>query len=586
MPQPRRTAWVLITTLFAITTLVSSPRVVLGKSPVGICPADGMPTRWTDQFHPPNTIRVLRKTGPNAGKVETVDFWKYVGTVLRAEYSSGSAKPPPWMRVGAITVKQYAWYYTTFWRGGKVTITNPDGSTRYDCYDVKDTTADQIYRPEKKNAAGEWIAANVPTAANLNAMRETWHVTLRKWQADKYRSRLFLTGYRSGRQNPCGTDSTGYKIYQKSLRDCGTKKMTLEETLRLYFGPNYLVVDTRGHDVLSDTNDWRGDLGVLTPGTGAWRLYKGGGDSFTAGPSNSFGNIGTVLGQGMGNVDVVDSNGANDSKLMADLIMLVDNSGKKLLTARSIGNGLAQPISQNVPQGTAAEQLLVADFNGDLLTDAGLLSNGKLAVMRALGNGTFAEPVDWWTGPLNLSTDLAMAGDTNGDGKADLIVRNAAGVYSVAVSPASCSDRTVWGVCPTAAIGANGWGEATAWATWNPDDVKTVVGDYDRDGRDDILAVVKNGTGIKVLGLRSTGGAFVDASLMYQADGVNWAELSVQAMNINSDGMADLALLQNADGSTRVSWLRTNERNRNPATMTAMPALTDSLPWSANNRPF
>jgi len=37
---------------------------------------------------------------------------------------------------------------------------------------------------------------------------------------------MFLTGYRSGYQNPCGSDSTGYKIFQKSLFDCTVKNLT------------------------------------------------------------------------------------------------------------------------------------------------------------------------------------------------------------------------------------------------------------------------------------------------------------------------------------------------------------------------
>src|SRR5688572_1792091 len=152
MPQPRRTAWALVAALFLATlALVGPTSVAFGATPTPtLCP-DGMPTMWTDDVHPPNTVRVLRNMGPLKGRVETVPMWKYVGTVVRAEYSTGGTKPFPWMHVGALTVKQYAWYYAKMWRGGRVTYTNPNdpNDTITECYDLKDSTADQIYHPEK-----------------------------------------------------------------------------------------------------------------------------------------------------------------------------------------------------------------------------------------------------------------------------------------------------------------------------------------------------------------------------------------------------------------------------------------------------
>ena len=40
-------------------------------------------------------------------------------------------------RAGAVAVKQYAWFHVLKWRGGKY---------NGDCFDVKDTTADQLYK--------------------------------------------------------------------------------------------------------------------------------------------------------------------------------------------------------------------------------------------------------------------------------------------------------------------------------------------------------------------------------------------------------------------------------------------------------
>ena len=67
------------------------------------------------------------------GKVDTVDFKDYV---LRVDSREWNVKQGALRKAGAVAVKQYAWYYVLHYRGGKYNGT---------CYDVKDTTADQLY---------------------------------------------------------------------------------------------------------------------------------------------------------------------------------------------------------------------------------------------------------------------------------------------------------------------------------------------------------------------------------------------------------------------------------------------------------
>ena len=556
------------------------------------------PTHWVDELHPPVTVRVFRSRGPTAGKVDVVPLWKYVGRVVRAEYSTGSSKPYPWMHVGALTVKEYAWFYAMHWRGHMIPVydtAEPPNIVGYDCYDLTDTTADQIYTDWKhpKNDPVTWIEANTPSGPNLEAMRETWHLSIRKWVPAENKSRLFLTGYRSGKQMPCGADATGFKIYQKSLRDCGSKGLTLEETLRKYFEPNLLIVDTRLNDVVDDSGAYKGDLGVLytSGGSTGWKLYEGTASSFTSGANGTFSvDPSKVLGQGVGNIDLGSSSmtdtGPNDSRVLADLLMLVDKGSghRDVKVARATGGAGAFGSLASFAAPDGAQRLLVADFNGDLTDDAGVLvdlggGQAALKVMKSKGDGTLNTTAsDWWTGPLNLAADdvFVAAGDVNGDEKADLIMRDATtGVFTVATSRASCSPIGPWADhCAPENVGAPGLVAAVPWLstfTAAAANVKLVVGDYDRDGRDDAIALVKNASGsaFKVFGIRAkTDGTFADAQQLWDSGSLAFSDVTPTALNVNSDGMADLAMFVNQGGTTSVQWLKTVERSTTPASMT------------------
>jgi hypothetical protein len=574
--NPRPSAWALIGVLVV---------GLLGSAGTAVTFAVDKPTActaWTDEYHPPTEIRVYRNTGPNAGHVETVPFWTYVGTVLAAEYSTSGPKGPVWFRMGAVSVKQYGWYYTMHYRGGKVTNYNEDGTVAsYECFDVRDSTLDQLYKPERM-VDGVWVPRNVPSAANLSAMAETWHVSLRKWMVDKQRSRFFLTGYRSGKRNPCGADAKGFRIMQKSLADCIVKGLVYEETTRVYYEPNVLIVDPREHDVLDDNDGngqptYTGDLGVLTPGASAgktgWRLYAGlNGDAGFASPVTGSFDIASanIVGQGIGDVN---------GDVRNDLVML---AGGKLWVAIATGTGYNAPTSQNIPDGAPSAQMLVADFNGDLLADVGLLRNtpdtpqpnepATLVVMKGNSNGTFSAPADWWRGPLDLTTQVGSvalnqvaAGDVNGDGKADLIVRNLSGGFNfyVAATLPSCGDLSVWGACP--APNPQGLTDATQWFT-NADWLTTptpewTLTDFNRDGRSDVVIAVKKESGVDFFGANAVvgGGSFVNEHKMLNIGGQTLDDMTLLGLDVNPDGLGDVALLKKNGTNTTVQWLRATQ---------------------------
>jgi LysM repeat protein len=185
-------------------------------SPIGASRCTG----WTDSSAPPSTIRVLRTFGSAAGTVQRVDFRSYVEMVMAAEWSV--SLPAIALQAGAIAVKQYGWYYAMHYRGGR----NASGV----CFDVRDTTADQIYRPETR----------APTAAHKAAVSATWSMSIRRERLG-LPGQFILTGYRTGTIAVCGAERNGFVLYQAGVGDCADQGMTLEQIEGLYYGPTLQI---------------------------------------------------------------------------------------------------------------------------------------------------------------------------------------------------------------------------------------------------------------------------------------------------------------------------------------------------------
>jgi hypothetical protein len=182
------------------------------------------PSCWTShdsKSTPPSTIRVHRTA---TDTVDIVPFREYVGIVM----ASGEWPyylPQAVLEVGATATKQYAWYYTL--EGHQRSwYKTADGV----CYDVKDNTNDQLYRPERADVKQK----------QLDAIEATWGLTLRK------NGRFFLTGYRAGVEPECGADATGWKIFAKSAVDCAEKGMDRQAIQELYLMPRLKFVWTEG----------------------------------------------------------------------------------------------------------------------------------------------------------------------------------------------------------------------------------------------------------------------------------------------------------------------------------------------------
>jgi hypothetical protein len=229
------------------------PAAALDVLPVN---AGGSCTGWQSRVVPPNSIRVLRKDG----RVEKVSFRRYVAVVM------GSSEWPYWMpqaalEVGAVAVKQFAWYHT---------LAGHHRSSYYNarghCYDVRDGTRDQIYRPERAR-----IRDNM-----LRAIDKTWSISLRR------NGNFILTPYRAGERNPCASDADGRKLFQKSVMDCARRGWSPRRIHATYYGPNLSIVSAGQADVavsaapdpVSASPD-PAPIGPPAPGTPAVALRTG-----------------------------------------------------------------------------------------------------------------------------------------------------------------------------------------------------------------------------------------------------------------------------------------------------------------------
>lgn len=508
-------------------------------------------TGWTSSVVPPTSIRVYRTA---TGRTVTVPFRTYVEKVVAAEW--GRSAPAAALRIGAVTVKQYAWYFTMHWRGGR------DAAGR--CYDVVDSTRDQLYDPGRR-----------PSPAQLAAIEATWNVSLRKGD------RFFMTGYRPG-TGTCAARIDGWRLYQRDAVDCVRTRGDSAETLARRYFSNVSWTTPGAGDY---TGDGRGDLAALSvdPVTGettakvytsdlayreSARASARAGITLDATPAEE------LLGRERGDVD-------GDGR--ADIVQLVETAdGIAVEVMRGGPTGLApaatwwrkalppdpaEPVDPAEPTPpadpatpeTAADpfELVVTDFDADGRADAGIVralpdptpppptepgveppddpDPPRAAVDVALSTGTaFASAVRRWEGPTDLATSTVLAGDVTGDGRGDLVVLAplAAGGTSLAVAASAPGGRL---------------GPLARWATEPRDlaEIRPLIGDATRDGRDDLVVVRRAGEdGIQLVVYRAAATAAV-FERRYFGDplAISFKGSRFSTADLSGDGRADLVAL-------------------------------------------
>ena len=198
-----RTRRVAFGALLGLTLLV--PAATMAAPSAAAAASNGCAVNATEN-RMPSSIRVLKV---QTNKIVTVDFRKYVVTVLGKEWPS--YLPQAVVEAGSVAVKQYGWYKSL----------RPRRDARGRCFDVRDSTGDQLYKPDRARIRSD----------HHRALDRTWGVHLIK------NGSLFMTGYRRGNKGPCGSDATGWKLFARSATRCANNGKGYLEILRIYYSP-------------------------------------------------------------------------------------------------------------------------------------------------------------------------------------------------------------------------------------------------------------------------------------------------------------------------------------------------------------
>ena len=168
---------------------------LLGTAPTG-CSTDGTNSTL------PSTILVYRVS---LGRVDRVDFKTYVKNVLPNEWVT--SWPAASLRAGAMAVKSYAWYWalhsTRKTAGGQ-------------CYDVRDDTADQVYRPSSAQSSSSSAVDNT-------------------WSARMTRSGNVLQAHYCSTTTACGAWVDGNWMSQYGSRDLANAGDSYQTILHYYY---------------------------------------------------------------------------------------------------------------------------------------------------------------------------------------------------------------------------------------------------------------------------------------------------------------------------------------------------------------
>lgn len=168
---------------------------LLGTGGATGCSTDGTNSKL------PSTILVYRV---GLGRVDRVDFKTYVKNVLPNEWVTSWPKAS--LEAGAVAVESYGWYWA---------LHSTRKTSSGQCYDVRDDTGDQVYKPSSALAV---------TSAAVDSI----------WSTRMTRSGTILQAHYCANTG-CGGWVSGDWMSQYGSRDLANAGKNYQEILRYYY---------------------------------------------------------------------------------------------------------------------------------------------------------------------------------------------------------------------------------------------------------------------------------------------------------------------------------------------------------------
>ncbi|MFC4858594.1 DUF2961 domain-containing protein [Actinophytocola glycyrrhizae] len=208
-----------------------------------------------------------------------------------------------------------------------------------------------------------------------------------------------------------------------------------------------------------------------------------------------------------------------------DAVLFTQGATNDVYTALSSGSAFGGRVKGHDFFSVTGEVPLTGDFNGDGRSDIVTFTRGEAAdVYVALSNGTgFAGTSVRWHDYFAVGTEKPAVGDVNGDGRDDIITFTcgSAGDVYVALSTGSSFRPGVK------------WSDSFCVG-----DERPAVGDFDGDGRDDVVTFTGGTRGDAYVSL-SNGTAFVQEGWLWHDNFAVGTELA-GAADVNGDGRDDV----------------------------------------------
>jgi hypothetical protein len=278
--------------------------------------------------------------------------------------------------------------------------------------------------------------------------------------------------------------------------------------------------------------------------------------NYPAGPPTVASNTGYLFG-GIAPVEVhtrdsngrpldFDADGKPDVVIAANCSNYPGCSGQSAVSVYlSNGDGTLKPgIATGLPL-SEIRSMAVGDFNGDGRPDVVVASDclssqdcssGSLTILLGNPDGTFAIGANYPLGGIVSQANTVAVADFNGDGKPDIAVGLAC--FNIVVNGCSVGAVTIF-------LGnADGtFSDPTAYQTVGNSANYLTVGDFNRDGKLDIIAGSATASGNSVSTLTILLGVGDGNFTSQQSPNLPFYGLSaVAAVDLNSDGNLDLAM--------------------------------------------